>query len=59
MNKSAIGLVLSAAITLGLSAQVSPKANRTADEMEPLLKSLATYEFGQSREAQASAAPEP
>jgi len=53
MNKSAIGLVLSAAITLGLSAQVSPKAVRTADEMEPLLKSLATYEFGQSREAQA------
>jgi HEAT repeat protein len=53
MSKSAIVLLVAAAMALPLWGQVSPKAVRTADEMEPLLKSLSTYEFGQSREAQA------
>src|SRR5262245_26091901 len=38
---------------LALSAQVAPKARRTAEEMEPLLANIATFEFGQSREPQA------
>src|SRR5438445_5427443 len=53
MRKSAIGLVLFAAAALVVSSQVSPKAVRTAGEMDPLLASLATYEYGQSRQAQA------
>jgi HEAT repeat protein len=38
-----------AAVTLAVWAQVSPKAVRTADEMDPLLAKIATYEFDQSR----------
>jgi HEAT repeat protein len=37
------------AASLALWAQVSPKAVRTADEMDPLLAKIATYEFDQSR----------
>src|SRR5439155_6386607 len=53
MKKSAIGFIISAAMTMVAPAQVSPKAVRTASEMDPLLASLATYEYGQSRQAQA------
>ena len=53
MSKTTSGLVILAAMALALSAQVSPKAVRTADEMEPLLASIAKYEYGQSRVAQA------
>jgi hypothetical protein len=53
MSKSTSGLVILAAMALALSAQVSPKAVRTAAEMEPLLASIAKYEYGQSRVAQA------
>src|SRR5258708_3227997 len=55
MNKSTTGLVLVAAsaTALALWSQVSPKAVRTADEMEPLLASIAKYEYGQSRVPQA------
>jgi HEAT repeat protein len=49
MMKRAIQLVLVTAATLALWAQVSPKAVRTADEMDPLLARIATYEFDQSR----------
>src|SRR5262249_23967245 len=41
------------ATAMAVSAQVSPRGRRTVDEMEPLLASIATYEFGLSREAQA------
>jgi HEAT repeat protein len=53
MSKSTSGLVILAAMALALSAQVSPKAVRTAAEMDPLLASIAKYEYGQSRVAQA------
>ena len=54
MNKSTTALVIAATATaLALWAQVSPKAARTADEMEPLLASIAKYEYGQSRVPQA------
>ena len=53
MSKSTSGLIILAATALALSAQVSPKAVRTADEMEPLLASIAKYEYGQSRVPQA------
>ena len=36
-------------MTLAVWAQVSPKAVRTADEMDPLLAKIATYGFDQSR----------
>src|ERR1019366_3212302 len=49
MSKSTSGLVILAAMALALSAQVSPKAVRAADEMEPLLAGIAKYEYGQSR----------
>ena len=49
MTKRAIRLVIAISATLGLWAQVSPKAVRTADEMDPLLAKIATYEFDQSR----------
>jgi HEAT repeat protein len=49
MMKRAIRLVIGISATLALWAQVSPKAVRTADEMDPLLAKIATYEFSQSR----------
>lgn len=49
MMKRAIRLVIAISATLALWAQVSPKAVRTADEMDPLLTKIATYEFDQSR----------
>jgi HEAT repeat protein len=53
MTKSTSGVVILAAMALALSAQVSPKAGRTAEEMEPLLATIAKYEYGQSRVPQA------
>lgn len=38
-----------AAAALTVWAQVSPKPERTADEMDPLLAKIATYDFSQSR----------
>ena len=49
MMKRAIRLVIAISATLALWAQVSPKAVRTADEMDPLLAKIATYGFDQSR----------
>ncbi len=45
MMKRAIRLVIAISATLALWAQVSPKAVRTADEMDPLLAKIATYGF--------------
>src|ERR1035441_2182080 len=47
--KQAIRLVMLAAAALTVWAQVSPKAVRTADEMDPLLAKISTYGFEQSR----------
>jgi HEAT repeat protein len=49
MMKRAIRVVIAISASLGLWAQVSPKPERTADEMDPLLAKIATYEFDQSR----------
>src|SRR5438552_3495279 len=49
MNKISSVLAVLAATALSLSAQVSSKANRTADEMEPLLTAIGKFEYGQSR----------
>jgi HEAT repeat protein len=53
MNKSRIGFILAALAPLTLLGQVSPKAVRSPGEIEPLLASISTYEFGQSREPEA------
>ena len=49
MMKRAIQLAIVISATVALWAQVSPKAVRTADEMDPLLAKIATYGFEQSR----------
>lgn len=49
MNKTTSVFVILAATALALSAQVSPKTVRSVDEMEPLLASIAKFEYGQSR----------
>jgi len=48
-----IGYMLAVLAPLTLCGQVSPKAVRSASEIQPLLASIATYEFGQSRVPQA------
>jgi HEAT repeat protein len=53
MRQSWIGLIVVALAPLTLCGQVSPKAVRNASEIQPLLASISTYEFGQSRVPQA------